>query len=129
MYFSDGVEADLLKWNISTGVSTWGIIAPVVGPTLGVPTSGLITLTTGRVYYLVYEDGTSINYSDLSPASAITGPLTNQEQPLTGLSVSSQSNVTLKTILATADGGDPTVLYFVAIFQTVKQPTRIILLK
>jgi hypothetical protein len=113
MYFTDGIRGDLQKWNFTNGLSTWGLLAPVVAPTLGSPGSGLINVITGRNYFVVYEDPISINYSDLSPISASTGPLTNNNQPITGIPVSTQANSTTKTILATADGGDTTVLYFV----------------
>lgn len=111
-FFCDGVSSDLFKWNIADGLSKWGIASPVSGPTIGsVVGSGSITLVKGRIYYIAYYNNTTQSYSDLSPASAITSALTAQNQDLTGLAVSSDSQVDHKILLATADGGDPTTLY------------------
>ena len=116
MYFIDNEQADLLKWNIADGLSSWGIGAPNVAPAVSSPISaGAITLTTGRVYFVVYFNNVSQSYSDLSPASAITGPLTAENEELTDIPVSTNPQVTSKLILATADGGDPTTLYELAI--------------
>jgi hypothetical protein len=52
--------------------------------------------------------------SDVSPVSVSTGVLTNGQVFLGTLAVSSDPQVTMKTLLATADGGDQTTLYFVA---------------
>ena len=114
MYFCDGIRADLLKWNITTGLSPWGLASAVSAIQLGAPTAGAVTLLSGRIYYVVFEDGSSINFSDLNPPSPITGPLTNQQQPLIDIPVSGASNASTKTILATADGGDTNTLYFLA---------------
>lgn len=115
MYFTDGVAADLKKWNYNGLTFTnWGISAPVSAPTVSTPSSGNITLLVGRIYYVVFLNSVSQDYSDLSPQSGSTGPLTSQQQPLTNLPVSSDPQVNQKVILATADGGDPATLYFVA---------------
>lgn len=115
MYFTDNVAADLKKWNYNGLTFTnWGIAGPVSAPVLSTPSPGAITLLTGRIYYVVFLNSTSQDYSDISPQSAITGALTNQEQPLIDLPVSSDPQVDQKVILATADGGDPSTLYFVA---------------
>jgi hypothetical protein len=113
-YFTDGVVGDLKKWNIDTGLSNWGIVAPTMAVTLGALTSGGVTLTTGRIYYVAFYNPTTGNYSSISPPSVSTGPMTAQEQPITGIPVSSDPGVTQKVLLATADGGDPTILYFLA---------------
>jgi len=113
MYFEDGVSADLKKWTLDTGLSNWGIVAPTTAVTLGSPGAGNITLNSGRIYYTAFFDAAG-NYSDLSPASVTTGPLTNNDQPLTNIPVSSDPQVTMVAILATADGGDPTILYHIA---------------
>jgi hypothetical protein len=113
MYFCDHIRADLLKWTYlgTEGASPWGVIGPASGLLIGGSTSGLVTLVTGRTYYVVFYDPITQNYSDLSPASASTGPATLQEFPLTAIPVSINPNYTRKKILATADGNDPTVLY------------------
>jgi hypothetical protein len=113
MYFCDHIESDLQKWTFQSteGVTPWGVFGPVAAPLLGTPAAGLITLITGRSYYVVFYDPVTQNYSDLSPVSSSTGALTNQEQPLTSIPVSTNANYTRKKILATADGNDPTVLY------------------
>src|SRR5271157_1662346 len=33
-YFADGIQADLYKWDIVTGLSSWGIAAPTTAPSL-----------------------------------------------------------------------------------------------
>lgn len=113
-YFTDSKSADLLKWDGSatSGVSKWGITAPATAVSVGVPTSGAITLNTGRNYFLVYRNNTTGHMSDLSPVSASTGPLTAQEVPLSNVPVSADPQVDKKWLLATVDGGDQTTLYF-----------------
>lgn len=115
MYFTDGVAADLLKWNIATGLSSWGFAAPITGITVGAPiAAGNITLLSGRVYFVAYYNATTQSYSDISPASASTGALTAQNVPLSTIPISTNPSVTNKILLATADGGDPTILYQLA---------------
>lgn len=116
LYFWDHTLADLLKWDLAnaTPVSPMGLLQPVAPLTVGVPGSGNITLVTGRTYYTVFYDPVTQNFSDLSPASATTGPLTANDVPLSAIPTSSQLNATRKKILATADGNDPTVLYELA---------------
>lgn len=114
-FFSDGVAGDLYKWHIINGRSKWGLSQPGISPTVGAPIgSGSITLTTGRKYGIVYYNATTQSYSDVSPLSASTGPLTNQNIPLSSIPVSSDPQVTNKLVVATADGGDPTTLYQLA---------------
>ena len=81
---------------------------------LGAPAGTGITLLSGRVYTVVFQNSSSGHTSGLYPFSASTGPLTNQGQPLSGLPVSSDPQVDQKLLLATADGGDETTLYLVA---------------
>ena len=80
---------------------------------LGSTSAGSVTLTVGRVYYIVPYNSLTGHYGDLSSASASTGPLTSKQQALT-LPVFSDPQVTHKDVLATADGGDPSILYRVA---------------
>lgn len=81
--------------------------------TLGSPTGTGITLISGRVYTVVFQNATAGTTSGLYPFSASTGPLTNQGQPLSGLPVHTDPQVDTKLLLATADGGDETTLYLV----------------
>jgi hypothetical protein len=112
-YFADGV--DYLKWNIAAGLSSWGIASPLTGPVLGASVgSGQITVLIGRVYYVAFFNSVSQSYTDISPASASTGPLTAQNQNLITLPVSTNPAVTSKIILATSDGGNPNTLYQIA---------------
>lgn len=110
-YFVDGVESK--KWNgaAASGVFNWGITAPVTAISVGAPAAGSVTLTSGRNYYLVFFNSASGHYSDLSPVSASTGPITNQNIPLSSLAISADPQVDQKAVLATSDGGDQTKLY------------------
>lgn len=75
--------------------------------------AGDITLVDGVYYFVVYWNPNTGNYSDLSPVSAFSGPLTNESIVLNNIPVSPDPQVTSKVILRTADGGDQTTLYFV----------------
>jgi hypothetical protein len=108
-FFTDGVSAPV-KWNGVSEVTACGMDAPTTAITVGTPISGNITLSLGgRAYYCVFKS-TSGHYSDLSPISATTGNVTGKSIPL-NLPVSAQAGVTRKTVLATADSGDPSTLY------------------
>ena len=82
------------------------------GPSIGAPVAGSVTLTIGRVYYISFKNSLTGHYSDVSGASPSTGPQTNKEFPLT-LPVSADPQVDTTVLLATADGGDPSILYLV----------------
>lgn len=82
--------------------------------TVGTPVGGSITLDIGRKYFFVWKNSTTGNISDLSQVSASTGPITAQDVPLTDIAASGDSQVDRKLVLATADGGDETRLYFLA---------------
>lgn len=110
-YVFDGVESKKWDGSSSGGVTKTGIDAPVTAINVGSPITGAITLIEGRSYFLVFKNSTAGHYSGLSPVSATTGVLTNQNVQLTSLEVSSDAQVDKKTILATADGGDETTLY------------------
>lgn len=73
--------------------------------------SGPLTLDSGRQYYLAFENSITQNYSDVSLVSTSTGALFGAAIPLSNLEVSSDPQVDKKVILATADGGDPSILY------------------
>lgn len=82
--------------------------------TLGSPSSGGITLLSGRIYTVAFTNSVAGTVSTVTPFSSSTGPLSNNNQPLTGLPVSTDTQVDQKFLLATADGGDETTLYLVA---------------
>lgn len=76
--------------------------------------NGPITLTKGRQYFLSYTNSNSGHFSDVSPISSSTGVVEGGSVPLSSLAVSTDPQVNNKVILATADGGDTSVLYFLA---------------
>lgn len=78
------------------------------------PGTGQITLISGRKYVVVFRDPTRGNFSSFGPFSASTGPLDAENIPLSNIPVSADPTMTRKTVLATGDGGDETVLYFLA---------------
>lgn len=80
--------------------------------TVGAPASGGITLASGRTYFYVFKNDSTGARSGLSPASLTTGPLTNNQVPLSTIGVSPDTQVTSVDILATLDGNDQTTLYF-----------------
>jgi hypothetical protein len=86
-----------------TGV---GIVSEVSG--------GGASLVIGRTYYLVGNNNLTGHFSDLSPASASTGPCVDSYFNLV-LATYNDPQVTNKYLLATADGGDPSILYEVPV--------------
>lgn len=83
--------------------------------TLGAATAaGDITLIDGRVYYAVFSNSLTPHYSDLTPPSNSTGPLTTEDQPISNIPVSVDPQVDTVVLLATADAGDATRLYLLA---------------
>jgi hypothetical protein len=124
-YFTTGT-ANQYKWagtvssgTTPSGVTAWGILAPVTALSVGAPTSGSITLKAGREYFVAYRNSTTGHISHLNPVSASTGPLTAQNVPLSNIPVSSDAQVDTKVILATLDGGDQTTLYLLATLANV----------
>lgn len=92
------------------GTITWFNLGPA-------PTgAGQVTLITpiGRQYFVVFVNPNTGNISDLNPVSVGSGAIVNGQIFLSNLPVSTDPQVTEKIILATADGGDQTTLYFVA---------------
>lgn len=77
-------------------------------------TPGDVTLTVGRIYYCVFNNPDTGHFSDLNAASQSTGPVDSKKIDIDSIPVSADPQVTQKVILATADGGDPAILYFVA---------------
>lgn len=81
--------------------------------TVGTPVGGSITLSVGRIYYYVYRNSSTGHISGLSDPSVSTGPLSTKSVPLSNIIASTDTQVDFVDILATADGGDETTLYYV----------------
>jgi hypothetical protein len=109
LYYCDGTDADAKKWN-GTTASKWGIVAPVVAPTLGF-TSGPLTVQSGYKYVFVYKNSSTGHVSTASPASANTGALTAQSIQV-GYTASADPQVDKIDIYRTEDGGS--LYYFLA---------------
>jgi hypothetical protein len=75
--------------------------------------AGAVNLTIGRIYYCSFQNSVTGHLSDLNVASTSTGPLVNKQVPLSTIPVSMDPQVDTKVILASADGGDPSILYWV----------------
>jgi len=114
-FFSDATPSEAKKWHDVYGLLSWGFDSPTTAPSVGAPIgAGSITLISGRNYFLVFENPITGHFSDLSPVSASTGPLTSKNIPLSNLEVSTDPQVTKKRLLGTLDGGDQTTLYEIA---------------
>ena len=120
---SNGNQEFVIASGISGATSpTW---ATVVGSTtidgtvtwkengVFVAVTGDITLVDGRQYFTVFRNSITGNISDLSPVSDTTGPITNDAVQLSNLPISTDPQVTDLIILATPDGNNQTLLYFV----------------
>jgi len=83
-----------------------GIVSEVGG--------GDVTLAIGRTYYLVANNSTTGHFSDLTSPSASSGPVGSSELTLV-LSTFNDPQVDTKYVVATADGGDPSILYEVQV--------------
>ena len=95
-------------------LTNWGITAPATAISVGAPSGSGVTLQDGRKYFLVFRNSTTGHNSGLNPVSATTGPITDDEIPLTNIEVSTDPQADRKLVLATADGGDETKLFFLA---------------
>lgn len=82
--------------------------------TLGAPAAGNITLLSGRTYFYAFLNSKTGHTSGFGPPSASTGPLTNNNQPLSTIPVSADPQVDTTILLATADGNDQTTLFLLA---------------
>lgn len=76
--------------------------------------SGPITLQSGRVYFEAFENSVTGHISAPSPVSASTGAVFGGSIPLQLVSTSPDPQVDTEIILASADGGDQTTLFFLA---------------
>lgn len=81
---------------------------------VGVTGGGSINLLSGRTYFYAFENSQTGAVSNLSQASVSTGPLTNQNVPLSNIPTNLDPQVDTTLILATADGNDQTTLFLVA---------------
>lgn len=82
----------------------------IVGPLA----EGGINLVIGRTYYLVANNPLTGHFSDLSPPSASSGPTAGASFELV-LATFNDPQAQDKYVLATADGGDPSILYQVPV--------------
>lgn len=81
---------------------------------VGLVGGGPVNLTVGRQYYLVANNSGTGHFSDISSASGTTGPCAASEANLI-LATYLDPQVDTKYVLATADGGDPSILYQVQV--------------
>lgn len=84
------------------------------GIAIGATVAGSVTLSLGRIYTYAFRNPITGHVGDIAPLSASTGPQSARNIPLSGISASTDPQVTRKVILATSDGGDPSVLYLLA---------------
>lgn len=115
--FSVVIAAEILG-PVGTGVATFTVdsvqvtaYTRLLGPIIGSPNSGLVTLVSGRIYTLAYYNKQTNTFSDLAPFSLSTGPITNGLINLNSLPVHPDPQVTNKKVLSTADGQDTSTLY------------------
>jgi len=102
LYMANGSDAKKVVDGVS-GVSNWGIAAPVTAPTLSFP-AGSLTLTSGRAYVYTYVNSATGHESTASPASASTGPITSKNITVQGTQ-STDPQVNKINIYSTKDGG------------------------
>lgn len=101
-YVTITVSLDSTSGTSSTSGAGVGILGGVAG--------GNVTLTLGRTYYLVPNNSLTGHFGDLSNPSGNTGAATNAEFNLL-LATYLDPQVDTKYVLATPDGGDPSILY------------------
>ena len=102
LYFSNGILADMQKWD-GTTASKWGIDAPTVAPAF-TTSAGALSPTTGFKWRYVYRNSSTGHISSASPVSLDSGAETNKQFDLTGPS-SSDAQVDKVEIYRTTDGG------------------------
>lgn len=116
----DGATATCTISGVSPSITVsldWIRVTVTTVPGAGInilgTSAGLVNLTVGRIYYEAFKNPTTGHYSDLSAASASTGPVIDKFIALS-TSVNNDPQALTKVILATSDGGDPSILYQVA---------------
>ena len=102
LYFSNGIAADIQKWD-GTTASKWGIDAPTVAPAF-TTSAGSLSPVTGFKWVFVYRNSTTGHISSASPISLDSGAETSKQFDLTGAS-SADSQVDKVEIYRTTDGG------------------------
>lgn len=114
-YFTDEIDSGL-KWQgaATSSTSGWGIVAPPHALNIANGGAGSVTLVKGRTYFYVYRNSSTGHMSDLSAPSLSTGAQTNIQINLSSIAASTDPQVDKIWILATADGNDETLLYFLA---------------
>lgn len=145
VYFTDGVNDDLYKWDTDddpTGSTTstetganipsvtkWGIDTPVpagangaIDATATAEGTGDIYLSGGRAYTVAYRNSVSGHVSDIAPFTGRMGITSDPADPTTGVTVeltnipvSADPQVDQVLLLATSDGGALDTLYEVAL--------------
>jgi hypothetical protein len=98
------VNIDLITITVFFGTK---LVATPGGP-------GAITLVSGRTYFQVWRNSITGHISDLGSPSNNTGPITNSFVDVTNLLTSPDPQVDTTILLATSDGGNQELLYFVA---------------
>lgn len=110
---ANGPSSTSIAWAVDVVQVTVSYLGATNAPTVADGGAGNVTLTVGRLYYQVFKSSKTAHLSDLGPASASTGPLTSRQIALSTLAVSNDPQVDRTILLATADGADPSILYFV----------------
>lgn len=111
---ANGPSSTSVTWSVDVIQVTVSYFGATNAPTVADGGAGLVTLTVGRLYYQVFKSSATAHLSDLGPASGSTGPLTSRKVAVSTLAVSTDPQVDRTILLATADGADPAILYFVA---------------
>ncbi len=95
------------------GVTEWGIVPPQQAPSFVSSGAGNVTTVNGRTYFTVFANSKTGHVSAPSPAF-VDGPRTNEAVTI---AINSFPPITQQVdtvyLLATADGGDQTLLYLI----------------
>jgi hypothetical protein len=102
-YYCDGNDTDTLKWD-GTNLTKWGIVAPLLAPTITQSNGTLSTVNGGYSYLYVYQNLNTGHISSSSPVSAYTLDFTSKTITLAG-PCSTDTQVTNVCIYRTDDGG------------------------
>jgi hypothetical protein len=107
--YADNLQLTIFLANTAGGATSSGGGVGIVS----IATDGVVSLALGRTYYLVANNSSTGHFSDLSPPSVSTGTISDDEMVLL-LATFNDPQVDYKYLLATADGGDPSILYEVS---------------
>ena len=136
VYFTDGINADLVKWDtdddptdstVSTetglsipSVTLNGVSAPATAPnaTATAEGTGNIYLVDGRSYAVIFRSSLSSSASSPSPFTGRMGVVSDPTDPALGVTVelvdipvSTDPQVDQRVVVATTDGGALDTLY------------------